>query len=285
MDRRITFDVKTHAGFAAGDQHGFAADEARQLGGSHRDLRLGGHRPMHRGGQLLGIRRDQRRAAIDAVIVAFGIDHDRFAEAPRRFDDGANDARGERAFGIVGQHHRAGFGQRRFGKADDRGFAFPAGRVRGLPIGAQQVGGVMLRDEAHLARGWPRVVDHQLGCDRLKLAELIGQYATGLVVADQTDEDAVRPERGDVARDVAGAADLHLAPAHGEHRRRRLRRNARHVAIDEIVEHDVADAEHGLLGNTPEGFFKIEHALPRPAPRSPLTDGDRRGQDNRSRSA
>ena len=172
MDRRITFDVKAHAGFAAGDQHGFAADEARQLGGGHRDLRLGGHRPMHRGGQLLGIRRDQRRAAIDAVIVAFGIDHDRFAEAPRRFDDGANDARGERAFGIVGQHHRAGFGQRRFGKADDRGFAFRAGRVRGFPIGAQQVGGVMLGDEAHLARGWPRVVDHQLGCDRPSLPSL-----------------------------------------------------------------------------------------------------------------
>ncbi len=50
------------------------------------DLGLGRDRPMHRGGQLLAVRRDQRRAAIDAVIVALGIDNHRLAEAraPRR---------------------------------------------------------------------------------------------------------------------------------------------------------------------------------------------------------
>ena len=40
MDRRLTFDVKAHALLAAGDQHGFAADEARELGGGSGDLRL-----------------------------------------------------------------------------------------------------------------------------------------------------------------------------------------------------------------------------------------------------
>ena len=58
-----------------------------------------------------------------------------------------------------------------------------------------------------------RRVDHRLGGDRPELAELIGQHAAGLVVADQTDEDAVRSERGDVARDVAGAADLDRSPS------------------------------------------------------------------------
>ena len=40
MDRRLTFDVQAHAGFAAGDQHGFAADDAREFGGGGGDLRL-----------------------------------------------------------------------------------------------------------------------------------------------------------------------------------------------------------------------------------------------------
>ncbi len=48
-----------------------------------------------------------------------------------------------------------------------------------------------------------------------------------------------------------------------KHRRRRLGRNARDFAIDEIVEHDVADAKNGLPGNEPERFFEIEHAVPR----------------------
>ena len=34
------------------------------------------------------------------------------------------------------------------------------------------------------------------------------QHATGIVVADQADENAARAERRDIARDIAGAADL-----------------------------------------------------------------------------
>ena len=62
------------------------------------------------------------------------------------------------------------------------------------------------------------------------------------------DEDAVRAERGDAARDIAGAADNGLAALDRDDRRRRFRRNPRDVAVDEIVEHQVADAEHRLAG-------------------------------------
>ena len=81
------FDVKRHALLAAGDQHGFAVDDAGELGRGLGDLGLRRHRPMHGGAQFLAIRRDQRRAAVDAVIVALRIDDDRFAEATRRVDD------------------------------------------------------------------------------------------------------------------------------------------------------------------------------------------------------
>ena len=95
VDRRLPFDVQAHPFFAAGDQHRLAVDPMRELGCGGRDLGVSRDRPMHRGGKFLGIRRDQRRAAINAVIVALRIDDDRLAEAPRRIDDGADDALGE----------------------------------------------------------------------------------------------------------------------------------------------------------------------------------------------
>src|SRR6202034_3558544 len=98
---------------------------------------------------------------------------------------------------------------------------------------------------------------------------------TRLIVADQAYQDAFGAERRDIARHIAGAADLDGAVPDREHRRWRLGRNARDFAIDEIVEHEIADAEHGLLGNKPEGFFEIKHALPAKAFRasSPVAIG------------
>ena len=78
------------------------------------------------------------------------------------------------------------------------------------------------------------------------LRKLGFQFRARLVLADQSCEDAARAERGDVARDVAGAADIGLAALHGDDRRRRFRRNPGHLAVDEFVEHEIADAEHRL---------------------------------------
>ena len=80
----LALDVQAHPLFAAGHQHGFAVDPVRELGCSGGDLRLGRDRPMHRGGKLLGIRRDQRRAAINPVIMPLRIDDDRLAVPARR---------------------------------------------------------------------------------------------------------------------------------------------------------------------------------------------------------
>ncbi len=71
----------------------------------------------------------------------------------------------------------------------------------------------------------------------------------------------MRAERRDIARYIAGAADLEHAMRDGEDRRWRFRRNARDIAIDEVVEHKIADAEDRLLWDNLEGFLEIEHAL------------------------
>ena len=136
--------------------------------------------------------------------------------------------------------------------------ALRAGRRGGLPIGPYQMGRVVLGDEAHLARRLPRLVDHQIGHDQsVEFSQCVGQRQAGVVVADQADQNALRAKGSDIACHVAGAADLDHAALDREDWRRRLGRNARDVAIDEFVEHDIADAENRLLAKVRECVFDI----------------------------
>ncbi len=75
-----------------------------------------------------------------------------------------------------------------------------------------------------------------MGADRLRR----------LVAADHGNDLAGGPEADDVADDIAGTADDVEGAGRFDHRRRRLGRYARHMPIDEPVEHDVADHEHAL---------------------------------------
>src|SRR5258705_13427748 len=117
----------------------------------------------------------------------------------------------------------------------------------------------MLGYEAHLSRRRPRRIAHQHAFDQALLRQRGLKFRTRLVLPDQSDEDAARAERGDVARDVAGAADIGLAALDRNHRRGRFRRNPRHLAVDEFVEHKVADAKHRLADNRMRKGVKIEH--------------------------
>ena len=111
-------------------------------------------------------------------------------------------------------------------------------------------------------------LDNEMRTNRaIELGKCIGQCARRVILADQADKDAVRAKRTDIAGNIAGAADLDLAARNRQHRRRRLRRNAAHLAIDEIVEHEIADAEHGLLRYKLQRFLKIEHSCCRRAPK------------------
>ncbi len=117
-----------HAGFAARHQHRLRAEFTAELGRRRRDLVVGLRRRVGRVGKFLPVRRDHGGAAIDAVVAAFRIDNHRLAELVGGIDDGADDARGERALGVVGQHHRAHARHRLDGMADQRVLA---GRIDG----------------------------------------------------------------------------------------------------------------------------------------------------------
>ncbi len=53
-------------------------------------------------------------------------------------------------------------------------------------------------------------------------AQRVSELPAGIVLADEADEDAARAESGDIARDIAGAADMDLAALGHDDRRRRF---------------------------------------------------------------
>ena len=253
VDRRLAAHHERHAVLAPRHQHS---------GGRGRGDIGVGQRGAPRGvGQLLAVRRDQGRAAIDGEVSRLGIDHHRLAELGGGFDDRAHHALGQRPLGVVGEHHRARLGQGRDRVADHRVLDLARDRLCHFPIGAQHVGrlAALAGDEADLARRRPRAVDHQAGLDVGLGGERRAHGARAVVVADHADEQTTRAERGDVARDVAGAADHRLLARHRNHRRWRLGRDARDVAVDELVEHEVADAKHRPARNRMRQSVKIEH--------------------------
>ena len=263
MDRLAARRHQRHARLAARHQHGLAADRAIELGGGGGDLRLVRSR-ARRVASASSCRFGVIRVAplVDRKILALGIDDHRLAElaAPPR-SGCADDTRRERALGIVGQHHARRARQRRE-RRDRAASSRVSGieRLRQLPVGAQQMGRMVLGDEADLARGRPRRIDDQMGFDQRLSARARASSARPASSSPTTPtKDAARAERGNVARHVAGAADDQLAAGHRKDRRRRLRRDARDLAVDELVEHQVADADHGLLGNELERVLEIEH--------------------------
>ena len=175
-----------HALLAARHQHGAAAHDAIEFGDRRRDLGRAGDRAPGDFGEFLAVRRDQRGVGVIRKVLALGIDDHRLAGLARRLDHGADDARGQHAFGVVGEHDRPNPRQRLEHRIDDRLLDLAGNRLCQLPVGAQQVGGMMLGDEADLAGGRTRPVDDEMGLDRRLGAERRLEGASGLVVSPIT---------------------------------------------------------------------------------------------------
>src|ERR1700691_1421315 len=134
--------------------------------GAARELGVGSDRPMDGGSQFQAIWREQRRAAIDAVIVALWIDNDGYAETPGVIDEGAYHAGRQHALGEVGQHHSVNAGQRLPRMRNNGRLAMTARRIGRLPISPDQMARIMFGYKADLARGLPRRINHELGVNQ-----------------------------------------------------------------------------------------------------------------------
>ena len=125
------------------------------------------------------------------------------------------------------------------------------------------MGRVVFGDEPDLARGRARSIDDEARFDVRLVGKRHPHRPPAIIVADHADEQTTRAKRGNVAGDISGAADHDLLAIDGDDRRRRLRRDPRHFAIDEVVKHEIADAQHGLCVELREPVLEIEHqALP-----------------------
>ena len=258
MDRCAAAHDQCHAELTLRHQHGFAVG-GYIASGRHRQC-CSVSTAAGRFGEFLAAGREQRRA-IEREIGALGIDDHSLAELLRGVDDVADHARGQHALGVIGQQHDVGAGELRQDGVDQFLFDIRGNRLRQFPIRAQHVGGEMLGDEAQLSRRRAAGIGNQHGLDPAFLGQLATKFRARLVFADQAHKNAARAERGDVARDIAGAADIGLAALDGDDRRGRFRRNPRDLAVDEFIQHEVADAQHRLSGDGMREGVKIEHLV------------------------
>jgi len=68
------------------------------------------------------------------------------------------------------------------------------------------------------------------------------------IVAEKPHQHRGPAQRGNVARDIAGATEHRLDPAQQQHRHRRFRRYPLDSAIGEAIEDDVAQAQNRGAG-------------------------------------
>jgi hypothetical protein len=95
--------------------------------------------------------------------------------------------------------------------------------------------------------------------DACFVAQLGGERMSCLVIANDSHKNAACAKTRNITRHITCTPDHELALRYRQHRRRRFRRNSRNIAVDEIVEHQVSDAEHSLLREPFDGVFKVEH--------------------------
>jgi hypothetical protein len=125
---------------------------------------------------------------------------------------------------------------------DEAGFFCCRERGAGLPVRAQHL--LIAGDMANLEGGGP-VVDRQKRGGQVWLCgHQSGDRLTGAVVADNRDKRCRGAERGNVAHHVSGTAQHLRLALYPEDRDGRFRRNPFDRSIDEVIQHDIADAQH-----------------------------------------
>ncbi len=114
-----------HAVLALRHQDGLAIRKLHRVLSRFGDALLRIRAASGRFRELLAVRREQRRAAIDREIGALGIDDHALAELAGGIDDIADHARRQHALGVVGQQHDVGAGELRQNGVDQ--FLFDVG--------------------------------------------------------------------------------------------------------------------------------------------------------------
>ena len=160
------------------------------------------------------------------------------ARAAKRFDF-VQQRLGDDAFAVIADDHgvrlakfRFDFGQQTPGEARVQA-------VAGFAVNADDL--LLVGDDAGFDAGMARRIGEQSAAVDVLSAEKFFQMPAVFIVANHAEKFRGHVERGQIARDVGRAAghEAFAFEIHDGHRR--LRRNARHAAPDEMVKHHVTD--------------------------------------------
>lgn len=156
-------------------------------------------------------------------------------------------AGGHGAFAVIGQQDAAGFpGRMAHGRHQTR-LGVLAGRAGILGVDAQQL--LSGRDVAGLHSRRPAALGDQMPFHAGFGADQSERLVGGRVVADHAGQRRQTAEGCNVTRHIAGAAEHGGLAAARQHRHGRLGRGAVDLAIDEAIDHHVADAGHAHAGD------------------------------------
>ena len=103
---------------------------------------------------------------------------------------------------------------------------------------------LLVRHDARLDAGMPRGIFHEAGAADILPGQKFLQFPAGIVIANRAEKFRGHIKRSQIARDIGRAAGHEALALEIHDRHRRFRRNARHAAPDELVQHHVADDEH-----------------------------------------
>ena len=179
-------------------------------------------------------------------MAAARVDDGRPTGGARGVDEGADRRIGQRAAAVVGENERVDIGERRRGIGDQQIADRGRRRAGVLLVDAEKL--LPAAEVARLDRGAPAGVGNEVGIETRKSPAQSGELACGIVVAGEPDERHRAAERQDVRGDVASRAHHGARRAVLQHGHWRFARNARHPALDEVVEQDIADHQHPGVG-------------------------------------
>ena len=244
-----------HAVGPARDQHEFGAGVGQRARRRRAHLLVGFRHRARGPREFAAIGRERRGAAIAGEIRALGIDDHGNAGVPRRADRGLDHVAREHALGVIREDQHIDAVEAVGDDIDDASAGDVVHRALGLPVGPQQL--LAARHIARLDGGPPPALDQQVGLDRALLADHGDQVPADLVVAHRGDETNLGPQRDQVARHIARPAQHGLVGADADHRHRRLGRDALDLAVDEAVEHQIADHHDVGAGQGLDGGGEI----------------------------
>ena len=198
-----------------------------------------------RGSDLGQIGADCGGAAITRKIGALGVHEHRNAKLASRLNQHLADFGRKRSFRVVREHQGMATGE--LGKhALDQAVIVALGSwIVPLAVKAQHL--LLAAQDARLHGRGKAFADDELRSDSIVPQARVQQLLV-LVPAGKADDPCLRAQEGQIHGHVGCAARPSTFVGHSNHRHRRLRRDAPHLAPDVPVEHYVAGHQQALAG-------------------------------------